>query len=550
MTASPGTASLDYASPPDRGGIGGQPRGLTTLFFTEMWERFSFYGMKAILVLYTAAAISVGGLGFDNAHAGRIVGLYTSSVYLTPLIGGWIADRLLGMRLAVLIGGIVIACGHFSMACHSITNFYAGLVLIALGTGLLKPNISSMVGQLYPQGDPRRDAGFSIFYMGINLGALIAPLVCGFLAQAPAFKNFLSRHGMNPNNSWHWGFAAAGVGMIFGLVQYVMSGGRLKEVGARPKKARPARVVETTDSRNSSPNGQLNSTSPNTRPEEDAGDALSFTLAAVGAAIGVAVCFICGNRIHSWLDIVPFLLPAVLGIAFGYLIGVSRHLSRQEMGRVGAIFILFVFSTIFWMSFEQAGTSLNLFADRLTRTTMFGYSFPSSWFQAVQPAFVILLAPVFAWIWITLGKRDLSSPAKFAIALVFAGLAFALVTYASALTRGGTFLVSPWWLVGVYLLQTYGELCLSPVGLSTITKLSPGRLVGLMMGVWFLSTSLGDRIAGMVLTFFDEKDPRALVTMFGSVTIISFVAASILFLLVPLIKKMIATPAAGQSESA
>src|SRR5262245_8229650 len=202
----------------DRGGIGGHPRGLTTLFFTELWERFSYYGMRAILVLYMVTAAAEGGLGFDTKHASSIYGWYTMSVYLTALPGGFIADRFLGARLAVLVGGVIIAFGHFSMIFHSMTTFYLGMALIAIGTGFLKPNISAMVGGLYPRNDPRRDSGFSIFYMGINLGAVLAPLVIGYFAQGETFRRFLSASGFDPNGGWHWGFGAAGVGMIVGLV--------------------------------------------------------------------------------------------------------------------------------------------------------------------------------------------------------------------------------------------------------------------------------------------------------------------------------------------
>jgi proton-dependent oligopeptide transporter, POT family len=503
------SGQLEPTAAADHSGIAGHPRGLTTLFFTEMWERFSYYGMKAILVLYTTAAVAQGGLAFDNAHAGRVIALYTSSVYWTPLIGGWLADKLLGTRLAVLIGGIIIAAGHYSMIFHSHLNFYAGLTLIALGTGLLKPNMSAMVGQLYTPGDERRDAGFSIFYMGINIGALIAPLVCGFLAQDVRFKRLLIHWGFDPRTGWHWGFGAAGVGMTLGLVQYVLSGKRLRGIGKRQPKTQDDKRDEV--------------------------DLIAIASAIAGGIIGFTFCYAAGGR-----DMTSLLLPTVVGIAFGFVGAICRHLSAPELRRVGVIFILFVFSMIFWMSFEQGATSLNLFADRLTRTSIFGFNFPSSWFQSVQPGFVILLAPVFAALWVRLGRRDPSSPTKFAFGLLFAGLAFSLVTLASRFAGGAK--VSPWWLVGVYFLQTLGELCLSPVGLSTITKLSPGRLVGLMMGVWFLSTSLADFIAGRVLTFFDEKAPGTLFKLFGITALITFIAALVLFLLVPLIRPMIGRP--------
>jgi POT family proton-dependent oligopeptide transporter len=491
------TGARGVAAEVDRRGIAGHPRGLSTLFFTEMWERFSYYGMRALLMLYMTKAVALGGLEFPTKYAGLVFGTYASSVYWTPLLGGWLADKVFGTRRAVLIGGIIIACGHFSMVFRTMPNFYGGLALIAIGTGLLKPNISAMVGQMYAEGDERRDAGFSIFYMGINLGALIAPIVCGYLGQ---------------RIDWHYGFGAAGVGMTLGLVQYLLSGDRLKGIGDKPVTRKDTDI------------DQLKA--------HDAArgfDVVTLVLALVGAALGFYFSY------DPTVGLVSALFFTVVGAAFGYVGGICRHLNRSEMGRVGVIFILFVFSVIFWMSFEQAATSLTLFADQLTRTNVLGFSFPSSWFQSVQPIFVVALAPVFAGIWIALGRRNPSSPIKFAFGLIFAGLAFALVAFASTLTGGGK--VSPWWLVGVYLLQTLGELCLSPVGLSTVTKLSPARMVGLMMGVWFLSISFGNFIAGKLGGEF-VPEAGALARLFGTVAGITFVAAVVLLALTPLIKKM------------
>jgi POT family proton-dependent oligopeptide transporter len=496
MSTTVDATGVSHVAATDTAGLGGHPRGLTTLFFTEMWERFSYYGMRAILLLYMTTSLAQGGLAFDTKYAGLVFGTYASSVYWTPLIGGWLADKVFGTRRAVLIGGIIIACGHFSMAFNTMPNFYGGLALIAIGTGLLKPNISAMVGQMYAEGDARRDAGFSIFYMGINLGALIAPLICGYLGQKV---------------DWHYGFAAAGFGMALGLVQYVLSGKRLKGIGDRPvKKERD--IARTKDAAN----------------EGDA-DTLTLVFAVVGGLAGLALGYFWGG------SVVTSLFPTVLGAAIGYILGIVRHLNGDELKRVLVIFILFAFSVIFWASFEQAATSLTLFADRLTRTNILGFEFPSSWFQTVQPTFVILLAPVFAGLWLKMGRKNPSSPAKFAIGLMFAGLAFALVAFASTLTSAGK--VSPFWLVFVYLLQTLGELCLSPVGLSTVTKLSPGRMVGLMMGVWFLSISFGNYVAGWASGFFSE-DEGALVNLFGIIAAITIAAAVLLLILTPVIKKM------------
>ena len=430
----------------DTSGIAGHPRGLSTLFFTEMWERFSYYGMKAILVLYLTASVAQGGLAYAVAKATLIAGFYNMGVYLMSLPGGWVADRFLGARRTVLYGGILIACGHFSMAYPSIVTFYAGLGLIVLGTGLLKPNISTMVGSLYSQEDERRDAGFSIFYMGINIGAMVAPIICGYLGQRV---------------NWHYGFGAAGVGMTFGLIQYVLGRKRLGSVGARPA-------------------GRNSKTDAAQPPRA------------------------------------PF--------------------SAGEKKRLAVIGILFLFSVIFWMAFEQASTSLNLFSDRLTRNAVFGHEFPSSWFQSVNSIFLIALAPVFSWLWIRLGKRQPSSPAKFALGLLFAGFGFFVIAYASSLTAGGR--VSPLWLTTVYLLHTIGELCLSPVGLSTVTKLAPARIVGLMMGVWFASIALGNFAAGWVAGFFQSGSDTALVSLFLKIAFVTTGAAAVLILLTPSIRRM------------
>lgn len=501
-TAIDGTGSSQQA--PDDRGFFGHPRGLSTLFFTEMWERFSYYGMRAILTLYMTKSLIEGGLGFDEKYAALIYATYVSSVWYLPLVGGWLADRFLGARRAVLIGGIIIACGHYSMAVNSHLTFYAGLVLIACGTGLLKPNISAMVGQLYTEKDQRRDAGFSIFYMGINLGAFLSPLVVGFLAQHPWFRQFLASMGLDPNSAWHWGFGAAGVGMTLGLVQYLFGSKRLASVGQKP-----APTAEAADF-----------------------DFITLGLAIAGGAIGVGVGYYFGDA-----GFVSALFPGVVGFFAGYLLGTTRLLNGEELRRVLVIFILFIFSILFWMTYEQAGSSLTLFADRMTQTTVFGWQYPSSWFQSVPAIFVIIFAPLFAALWQKLGERQPSSPGKFIYGLFFAGIAFVVVTIASMMGGGGR--VSPLWLVLVYLLQTFGELCLSPVGLSTVTKLSPARMVGLMLGVWFLSISIGSYIAGLTTRLFEGNDNAVLTKGFAIFAAITLIGAVVLAILTPLIKKMI-----------
>lgn len=483
----------------------GHPAGLSTLFFTEMWERFSYYGMRAILTLYMTKSFAEGGLGFDEKYAGIIYATYVSSVWYLPLPGGWLADRIFGARRAVLIGAIIIACGHYSMAINSQLTFFAGLVLIACGTGLLKPNISAMVGQLYSDEDKRRDAGFSIFYMGINLGAFLSPIVVGFLAQSAWFRGVISSMGMDPNSAWHWGFGAAGVGMTLGIVQYILGRRKLEDVGNKP-------VI--------------------TRAEESGStDYLSLILALVGGAVGVGVGLYYGEA--GWISA---LFPGVVGFFVGYLAAILRWLNGDELKRVLVIFFLFLFSILFWMTYEQAGSSLTLFADRLTRTTILGWTYPSSWFQSVPAIFVIIFAPIIGAVWQKLGSSQPSSPGKFTIGLFFAGIAFVVIAFASTLTGAGR--VSPAWLVLVYFLQTIGELCLSPVGLSTVTKLSPARMVGLMLGVWFLSISIGSYIAGLTTRLFEGNDPSVLTRGFGIFAGITLFAAIILAVLTPLIKKM------------
>jgi proton-dependent oligopeptide transporter, POT family len=488
----------------------GHPSGLSTLFFTEMWERFSYYGMRAILLLYMVKSFGEGGLGFDEKYAGIIYATYVSSVWYLPLPGGWLADRILGARRAVLLGGIIIACGHFSMAINSKLTFYAGLILIACGTGLLKPNISAMVGQLYSEEDKRRDAGFSIFYMGINLGAFLSPIVVGFLAQSQSFRNFISSMGFSPTSAWHWGFAAAGVGMTLGLIQYVLGQKKLAHVGDRPALTRiAAEAVE---------------------PAVGV-DYLTMVLALAGGVVGAVFGMIYGEA-----GVLSALFPTVVGFFAGYLGGIIRHLNGEELKRVLVIFILFVFSILFWMTYEQAGSSLTLFADRLTETTILGWAYPSSWFQSVPAIFVIIFAPIIGAVWQKLADRQPSSPGKFTIGLFFAGIAFVVIAFASTLAANGR--VSPMWLVIVYFLQTIGELCLSPVGLSTVTKLSPARMVGLMLGVWFLSISIGSYIAGLAARLFEGNDTAVLTRAFGMFAGITLLAAILLAVLTPLIKKM------------
>ena len=476
----------------------GHPRGLSTLFFTEMWERFSYYGMRALLLLYMTAPLTAGGLGFDTAQGGAIYGLYTSMVYLATMPGGWIADRLIGSRRAVLYGGLFIAAGHFSMALATLALFYLGLFLIVIGTGLLKGNVSVIVGKLYGPDDNRRDAGFSIFYMGINLGAFIAPLICGYLGQQIA---------------WHYGFAAAGVGMLLGVIQYVLGGKSLGNAGVEPAAATPQERARWQ------------------RQATIWGGAFIALAAIVGIGSYTGALPITATQVADAAGVM------LIGIVFGFFgwLYLSGGWTPEERKRLYIIGVLFLAASIFWSLFEQAGSTLNLFARDSTRNTAFGFDFPSSWFQSMNSMFLILFAPVMAWVWIRLAaaRKEPSTPMKFAWGLVFAGLGFAILVLPA---RAEGQLASPLWLTATYFLHTVGELLLSPVGLSAMTILAPARIGGLMMGVWFLATSVGNFISGRVSGLYEEM---ALPTLFGTVASIAIVFGVILMLATPAMRRLL-----------
>lgn len=480
-------------TPLDTGGIGGHPRGLTTLFFTEMWERLSYYGMRSFLVLFMTASVATGGLGLTTVAATRIYGLYTASVYLAALPGGWIADRFLGLRRAVLWGGIAIMAGHFTLVIQSERTFYIGLALIVIGTGLLKGNISALVGELYEKDDPRKDSGFSLYYMGINLGAFLAPLICGTLAQ---------------NVGWHWGFGAAGVGMMFGLIQYTLTANRLGQAGMAPEKNRDA------------PRGGLS---------------IGGLLWLAGVAlilIAMAGDLVFGLDLSQLQRFVILLTGSAVFMASLY---VGGNFDVTEKKRGVSIFFLFLVAALFWAGFEQAGSSLTLFADRMTGNSVAGTEFPSTWYQSLNPIFIILLAPVFSWLWIKMGSRQPSSPAKFSLGLVGVGAGFIIMVFAAqrAAADGGS-LVSPGWLFTTYLLHTLGELCLSPVGLSVMTKLAPQRIVGQIMGVWFLAAAIGNYMGGEIAGLFESLP---LPQLFGAVAAVNLGVAVLVIAITPLVKK-------------
>lgn len=491
MSSSPVNAS---PAPSTDTSFFGHPRGLSTLFFTEMWERYSYYGTRALLILFMVGATTKGGMGFSADKAGAVYGIYTAMVYLLTVPGGWVADRIIGQRRAVLYGGILIAAGNFCLTAPSVVVFYGGLGLMMIGTGLLKANVSTLVGSLYAAGDKRRDSGFSIFYMGINLGALISPLIGGWVAE---------------KWGWRWGFLTSAIGMAAGLTQYVLAGKNLGSAGLHP--------VSTGD------------------PARDRRQKTTGALVGLGglALIGIVAVLASSGAIRvtpqvirDWQGwgLVLISVAVFCGMIF------NKGWSPDERRRAVAIFVLFAAAAVFWASFEQAGSSLNLFGERNTNRHFFGYEFPAAWFQSVQPILVIALAPVFAWLWLALGRREPSSPSKFTLGLLFGGLAFAIMVPAA---RGAN--VSSWWLIGCYFLQTVGELCLSPVGLSAMTKLAPARAAGFIMGIWFLASSIGNWLAGRAGSLFETMP---LPTLFGWVAGIAFVAALVLALLIKPTKRM------------
>ncbi|MGH7581129.1 MAG: peptide MFS transporter [Gemmatimonadales bacterium] len=490
----------------------GHPRGLSTLFFTEMWERFSYYGMRALLILFMTAPLATGGLGFDTAKAGAIYGTYVALAYLTSLPGGWIADRFLGQRRSVLYGGVIIMLGHIALAVPSTVSFYLGLLLVMTGTGLLKPNVSTMVGELYSRDDERRDAGFSIYYMGINIGAFSAPLLCGWLAQSEQFRGILGSFGVSPGNSWHWGFAMAAVGMFFGLVQYLAGWKYLGEVGMYPVKPESAETYGRQ------------------RRMLFLGLAIVGTVVAL-LALGATTGMVTARGIANGVGV--FLLLTTVAF-FVWMFTVAKW-TREERNRLLVVMVLFLAASVFWSVFEQAGSTLNLFADRDTRNVALGYQFPPSWFQSMNSFFLIIFAPIFAWIWLRLGKHDPTSPTKFTLGLILVAAGFGILVFAAKQAEQGV-LVSPLWLTATYLLHTWGELCLSPVGLSAMTRLAPARIAGLTMGVWFLATSVGNYLGGRVGGLYEAF---SLPDLFGAVTIFALGAALVLALLIRPIRRML-----------
>jgi POT family proton-dependent oligopeptide transporter len=483
----------------------GHPRGLATLFFTEMWERFTYYGMRTVLVLFLVAAVSSGGFGMDDKTATAIYGMYTAGAYLAALPGGWIADRLLGARQAVLFGGIFIAVGNALLAVSSAPRgFYIGLIVIIMGVGLLKPNVSAMVADLYPEGGARLDAGFTVFYMGINVGATLGPIVTS-----------AAREYIGPRA----GFGAAGLFMALGVLQYYFTRRYLGDAGlmvaqapAAPQRAKPWRQL------------------------------------CIGAGVAVLLIAACAAGLIP-LDplglarITTVMIAAASLIYFIYLL-FGAGLDAEERRRAIVIGVLFIGSALFWAGYEQAGSSLNLFAERYTDRTVDALHFviPTGWFQSLNPAFIIIFAPLVAWLWVALAKRHLnpSAPAKFAIGVMVMGAGFLVMAGAATFVAHGS-KVLPTWLFFTYLLNTLGELCLSPVGLSYTTKLAPKRLVGQVMGLWFLSLSLGNLLAGLIAGGFDANNLAAMPGQYMLIVYFAVGLGAVLLVLSRPVKRLMGT---------
>jgi len=487
----------------------GHPVGLGTLFFTELWERFSYYGMRALLVLFMVATVSEGGLGFDDPTATAIYGLYTAGVYLAALPGGWLADRIFGQQNAIWYGGIIIAAGHIVLSLPGFGligehyGFFFGLILIVVGTGLLKPNISSCVGELYPEGGARRDAGYVLYYMGINLGAFLGPLVCGFLRV---------------NMGWHWGFAAAAVGMIAGLVVYRLSQRHLGEFGKYPHPPNPG--------------------------EEGKTQVMKWAAYATAASLFVvAVLALEGVISINALSLSQYSVYAIVGVAalfFGRVL-LDTSLTGLERRRVVVLIALFIGAALFWSGFEQAGSSLNLFAERYTAREMLGIVIPAEVFQSLNPLYILIFAPFFSALWINLGRRNLdpSIPLKFALGFLQLGIGFGFMWIAASLIQDGG-QVLPVWLLLTYLFHTTGELCLSPIGLSATSKLAPRSYYSQMMGMWFFGAALGNLLAGLLAGEFGGENVAEFPERYRQILVFCGVVTAGFLIATPFLRKMAA----------
>ncbi len=481
----------------------GQPRGLATLFFTEMWERFSYYGMRAILILFMTTDAAQEGLGLSVEESAAIYGLYTAAVYLLTLPGGWLADNIFGQRKSVWYGGILIMIGHLILAIPgSKFIFFGGLAFVAMGTGMLKPNISTIVGDLYPEGGATRDAGFSIFYMGINLGSFLGQILVPILGE-----------GVN----WHLGFGLAAFGMFAGLVQYRLTEWHLGDAGKVPK----------------------------AKEDKPVGNSKKSNWFAIVMALFV-VLLIAVLQLTGLIDLgtatglaqsLGVVIIAITISYFAYIL-IGGGLTVPERKRIAIIFLLFIGAAVFWSGFEQAGSSLNLFARDFTNRNLLGMVLPAGLLQSVNAAFIIIFAPIIGALWVKLAARNLnpSTPLKFAFGLALMGLGFLVMVFAANLALEG---MKPGmhFLVITYFLHTIGELSLSPVGLSATTKLSPKRYVGQMMGIWFVATSLGNLIAGLYAGGFDPENIAEIPSLFNTVFLIAIGTAIFFLALSPFAKR-------------
>jgi proton-dependent oligopeptide transporter, POT family len=474
-------------------GFFGHPKGLFTLFFTEFWERFSYYGMRAILVFYMYYEVSNGGLGIDESLALSIMSIYGSLVYMSGIIGGWLADRVFGTSKAVFYGGILIMLGHIALAIPgSFTMFLISMVLIVIGTGLLKPNVSSVVGEIYSIEDNRRDAGFSIFYMGINLGAFISPLIVGEVAKT----------------SFHLGFGIAAVGMFIGLLVFIFT--KKKSLGLAGTMV-------------------ANPLSPDEKKKVFTRFGIGAIIILILIAVGIPTGYLTFDSFIALVGILGIGIP----IAYFTVMYRSEKTTEVERSRLIAYIPLFIASVMFWAIQEQGSTILANYADKRTQLEFAGFTISPAWFQSLNPLFIILLAPVFAWLWVKLGKRQPTIPQKFSLGLLFAGLSF-LVILLPAYFGGTDSLVNPLWLVLSYLIVVLGELCLSPVGLSATTKLAPAAFSAQTMSLWFLSNAAAQAINAQIVKFYSAETEMV---YFGVIGGVSIVLSILLFMFAPKIQR-------------
>ncbi|MEU7583337.1 oligopeptide:H+ symporter [Streptomyces sp. NPDC041068] len=459
----------------------GHPRGLATLFMTEMWERFSYYGMRALLPLYLVAP---GGLNLDAGTAVAIYSVYMSTVYLLCLPGGWFGDRVWGPRKTTAIAASVIVLGHLILALPADATFYLGLLFVALGSGLLKANISTMVGHLYDgPTDPRRDGGFTVFYIGVNLGAFFAPLTIGTIGESV---------------NWHLGFALAALGMAFGLIQFLLGSRHLSEKSdIVPKPLSAAERASTLKK------------------------AMIWLLIAV---VFYAIVVGTGQYTLTWATVPLLLIGLIVPIVVLGRIKRDKELTPTEQSKMSGYIWFFIAAAVFWMIYDQGASTVALFAKDHADTSVFGWEFPVSWFQSINPVLVMALAPIAAWLWLYLNRKgsEPNTVVKFGIGLVLTGISF--FVFLLPLTSAGDGKVSPWWLVLIYFCQTVGELCISPVGLSVTTKMAPAKYGSQMMGVWFLAVTAGDAVAGLLSTYGVDLNKTGVVAAEAALAVFAGIA--------------------------